>query len=82
MIVINDFEAVAFVIITLTTVHVIGIDADKPLQHAMFGQGRCQSGFCSPRTMEILEREVPENVLDISKSGGRSTIVVGRNKEI
>ncbi len=46
------------------------------------GMGRCQSGFCSPRTMEILEREVLGDIYAISKSGGRSTIVVGRNKEI
>lgn len=46
------------------------------------GMGRCQSGFCSPRTMEILEREVPMDVSEISKSGGKSTFVVGKNKEI
>ena len=27
------------------------------------GMGRCQAGFCSPKTMEILEREVPMDVL-------------------
>ncbi len=46
------------------------------------GMGRCQSGFCSPRTMEILEREVPMDIYAISKSGGKSTFVVGKNKEI
>ena len=34
------------------------------------GMGRCQAGFCSPRTMEILEREVPMSVYDITKLGG------------
>lgn len=45
------------------------------------GMGRCQAGFCSPRTMEILEREVPMDMYDITKSGGESAIVIGRNKE-
>lgn len=46
------------------------------------GMGRCQAGFCSPRTMEILEREVPMSMYDITKSGGDSTFIVGRNKEL
>ena len=46
------------------------------------GMGRCQAGFCSPRTMEILEREVPLNMFDITKSGNASNIVVGYSKEI
>lgn len=45
------------------------------------GMGRCQAGFCSPRTMEILEREVPMNVYDITKLGGESKIVYGVNKD-
>lgn len=46
------------------------------------GMGRCQAGFCSPRTMEILAREVPMSMLEITKNGGKSTFVVGLNKEI
>ena len=46
------------------------------------GMGRCQAGFCSPRTMEILEREVPESIFAITKCGVGSNIVVGYNKEI
>lgn len=45
------------------------------------GMGRCQSGFCSPRTMEILERELHIKMEDITKSGGCSVIVTGRTKE-
>lgn len=45
------------------------------------GMGRCQSGFCSPRTMEILERELKLSMEDITKSGGSSKIVTGRTKE-
>ena len=46
------------------------------------GMGRCQSGFCSPRTMEILARERDMSMFDITKSGGRSQIVVGTNKDM
>ena len=46
------------------------------------GMGRCQAGFCSPRTMEILEREVPMSMFEITKNGGKSTFVVGLNKAI
>jgi glycerol-3-phosphate dehydrogenase len=56
------------------------LDAVKRRTRA--GMGRCQAGFCSPRTIEILEREVPMSMYDITKSGGKSTFVVGRNKEI
>lgn len=56
------------------------LDAVKRRTRA--GMGRCQAGFCSPRTMEILEREVPMSMFDISKNGGKSTFVVGYNKEL
>ena len=42
--------------------------------------GRCQSGFCSPRTMEILARECGMSMFDITKSGGKSQIVVGNQQ--
>lgn len=45
------------------------------------GMGRCQSGFCSPRTMEILSRELEKPIEEITKSGGESKIVVGTNKD-
>lgn len=45
------------------------------------GMGRCQAGFCSPRTMEILSRELSMDMRDVTKSGGDSKIVVGMNKD-
>ena len=45
------------------------------------GMGRCQAGFCSPRTMEILARELEIPMSEITKSGGKSRIIVGVNKE-
>ena len=46
------------------------------------GMGRCQAGFCSPRTMEILERELKMSMFDITKNGVGSNIAIGYNKEI
>ena len=45
------------------------------------GMGRCQAGFCSPRTMEILARERHVSMFEITKSGGDSKIVTGTNKD-
>ena len=45
------------------------------------GMGRCQAGFCSPRTMEILARERHVSMFDITKSGGNSRIVTDNNKD-
>lgn len=45
------------------------------------GMGRCQGGFCAPKVMEILARELGVGLLDITKSGGKSTMLTGRDKE-
>lgn len=45
------------------------------------GMGRCQAGFCSPRVMEILARELDIPVEEITKSGGNSRIIEGVNKD-
>lgn len=45
------------------------------------GMGRCQSGFCSPRTMEILVRELGINMAEVTKAGGESKIIAGVNKD-
>lgn len=39
------------------------------------GMGRCQSGFCSPRVMELLSRELSLDLKDIRKNGENSVIV-------
>lgn len=46
------------------------------------GMGRCQAGFCSPKTMEILEREIPMSAFDVTKTGGNSKIIFGYNKRV
>ncbi|MCI1965213.1 MAG: NAD(P)/FAD-dependent oxidoreductase [Oscillospiraceae bacterium] len=45
------------------------------------GMGRCQAGFCSPRTMEILARELGVSQEKITKCGGASGLIVGTNKD-
>ena len=45
------------------------------------GMGRCQGGFCSPRVLEILARELGVPMGDITKSGGKSNLIVGVNKD-
>ena len=44
------------------------------------GMGRCQAGFCSPRTMEIINRELGLPYEKITKSGGKSNIILERTK--
>lgn len=45
------------------------------------GMGRCQGGFCAPRVMEILSRELGIPMEEITKSGGNSRMIVGTNKD-
>ena len=44
------------------------------------GMGRCQAGFCSPRTMEIINRELGIPMEKITKLGGDSKMVLERTK--
>ena len=39
------------------------------------GMGRCQAGFCSPRTMEIISRECGIPLYKVTKSGGSSALI-------
>ncbi|MBB5182295.1 NAD(P)/FAD-dependent oxidoreductase [Catenisphaera adipataccumulans] len=56
------------------------LDAIKRRTRA--GMGRCQAGFCSPRVMEILSREVADiNMENVTKAGGKSRFIVGTNKD-
>ena len=45
------------------------------------GSGRCQAGFCTPRTMEILARELGVDQSEITKCGGSSRLIVGTVKD-
>ena len=45
------------------------------------GMGRCQSGFCSPKVMEILAREWNMDLLEVRKASDESWMLKGRDKE-
>ncbi len=45
------------------------------------GMGRCQGGFCSPKVLQILARELELPMEAVTKCGGGSRILTGINKE-
>ncbi|MBR3226476.1 MAG: NAD(P)/FAD-dependent oxidoreductase [Atopobiaceae bacterium] len=45
------------------------------------GMGRCQGGFCSPKVMEILERELGMAPEDVTKAGSGSELLVQEGGE-
>lgn len=45
------------------------------------GMGRCQGGFCGPRVMEILSRELNVPMTELTKFGGDSYLLTGVLKE-
>ena len=57
------------------------VDLDGVKRRVRAGMGRCQMGFCTPRVMEILAEELHEPLVNITKKGQGSEIVVGRIKE-
>ena len=44
--------------------------------------GRCQGGFCRPRVIEILSRELKIPYEEVTKRGEDTNILVGRTKDI
>ena len=52
------------------------LDAVKRRTRA--GMGRCQAGFCTPRTIEILCEELGLTPLEVTKSGTGSELLVGK----
>ena len=44
------------------------------------GAGRCQGGFCGPRVMEILSRELNLEMTDICQEGPSSQVLLGKTK--
>jgi len=45
------------------------------------GSGRCQAGFCMTRVLDILSRELKIARIEVTKFGGESKLLVGKNKE-
>ena len=46
------------------------------------GMGRCQGGFCRPRVIEILARELGLSYEEITKRGEDTNILIGKTKDI
>ena len=44
------------------------------------GMGRCQGGFCGPRVLDILARELGCSPLDIQQDGDGTFILIGTTK--
>ena len=59
-----------------------GKSLDGVKRRTRAGMGRCQSGFCAPKVMEILARELEKSMEEITKSGGNSRIIEGINKDV
>ncbi|MGL6218800.1 MAG: (2Fe-2S)-binding protein, partial [Lacrimispora sphenoides] len=57
------------------TLGAVSLDGIKRRVRA--GMGRCQAGFCAPKTMEILARETDRKLEDICKNRPGSNIVTG-----
>jgi len=45
------------------------------------GAGRCQGGFCSPRVLEILSKELHQDPREIAKFDQSAILLVGFDKE-
>lgn len=54
----------------------VSLDAIKRRVRA--GMGRCQGGFCSPKVMEILSRELNKPMEEITKNNPESKLICGK----
>lgn len=55
---------------------------DGVKRRAGTGMGRCQGGFCAPRVLEILSRELKIPPMDIPMDRTGSMILIGETKEV
>lgn len=46
------------------------------------GMGRCQGGFCRPRVIKILARELGTNIVDVTRRGSGSNELLYKAKEL
>ena len=56
------------------------MDIDGVKRRTRAGMGRCQAGFCTPQTVEIIARELGIAMEAVSKSGPGSELLLGRTK--
>lgn len=57
------------------------MDLDGVKRRTRAQMGRCQGGFCSPHIVELIAQELGIPVEQVTKSGGRSFVNIGRTKE-
>lgn len=57
-----------------------GTSVDGIKRRTRAGMGRCQGGFCQPRVIEILARELEKGLTEIVKDGLNSNIAIGETK--
>lgn len=55
-------------------------DLDGVKRRTRAGMGRCQSGFCSTKVVDILARELNMSRMDVTKFGSKSNILLSENK--
>jgi glycerol-3-phosphate dehydrogenase len=46
------------------------------------GMGRCQGGFCGPKVLGILSKELQISPLKVTQKGSESFVLTSRNKEL
>lgn len=61
-----------------SNIPVNSLDALKRRTRA--GMGRCQGGFCTPKIMDTISKELAIPKEQLTKKGGNSTLVVGHTK--
>lgn len=57
------------------------VSVDGVKRRANAGMGRCQGGFCSPRVVELISRELGITPLDVVQDKTGSYLLTGRTKE-
>jgi glycerol-3-phosphate dehydrogenase len=55
-------------------------DMDGIKRRTRAGMGRCQSGFCTPRVMEIVAKYTGIDMTQVSKKGAGSELVIGKKE--
>lgn len=52
---------------------------DGVKRRTRMGFGRCQAGFCTPKVLDILSKELKTDVVNIKKSSSNSNYLIGMN---
>ncbi len=60
------------------TTNPVALDMDGVKRRTRAGMGRCQGGFCSPYVMKMIAEENGVKMQDVTKKGGKSSMLTGR----